>query len=161
MNDDDRYIWFEVDEDAVMRGLNYQEELAQRRLKQFLDRLARKGEELLESRAPRHTGYTKRHVDHTPARFDGRDEYMAIVGVKDGTSYHPVYANVGTGLYGKYNDYVQSPKGNLMYFYASRLGHVISMYLVKGQKPQQYLYESWRDLAIYAEARMMMDSYFT
>jgi hypothetical protein len=157
------FIEFEVDEDEVMRGLDIQEQLGKRFLRDFIDDLADKGVELLERHAPEYTTYTKRHIDRESVRWlpggaGGGGAYEVVLGVKAGTSYHPVYANVGTGLYGQYGDWVQSPTGRLMYFYSQLYGHVISKYVVAGQRPQQFLYHTWRDLEMFAVARMLVDT---
>lgn len=157
------FIEFEVDEDEVMRGLDLQERLAKHVLHDFIDDLADKGVELLEQHAPEYHGYTKRHIDRERVRYlpgagGGGGVYEVTLGVKAGISYHPVYANIGTGLHGQYGDWVQSPTGRLMYFYSELYGHVISKYLVAGQRPQQFLYHTWRDLQVFAVARMLVDT---
>lgn len=153
------FIEFEVDEDEVMRGFDLQEKLVRAWLKDFMGDMADLGTEVLEHYAPEWTGYTHRHIDHTSLRWHpggagGGGTYEIVVGVKAGTSYHPVYPNVGTGYWGPTQNLIRSPKGNLMYFYASRLGHVISKYEVVGQKPQFYLYDTWRDMARILDLRL-------
>lgn len=160
----EEYITFEIDEDDVMRGFDLQEFALHQHLKELLDDMADKGKEILERYAPESPegdAYTKRHVDRShvawmPGGAGGGGQYEVIVGVKAGASYHPVYANVGTGVYSYTEDYIRSPKGGLMWFYASRLGRVISMYAVAGQRPQRFLYETWRDLSLLTEMRVIL-----
>lgn len=166
------FIEFEVDEDEVMRGLTIQEVWAKHVLRDFIDDLADKGIEVLRMHAPKpglnhpySEGYTQEHIDRTgiswhPGGAGGGGTYQVILGVKAGTSYHPVYANIGTGVYGRFESYIVSPAGKLMYFYSVKHGHVISKYQVAGQRPQRFLYETWRNLAIFAELRLINETMY-
>lgn len=156
------FISIEVDEDEVMRGFDLQEAVAKRLLRNLVDDLADRGMEVLEMHAPEWSTYTKRHIDRTdvdwmPDNMGGT--YQAIVGVKTGTSYHPVYAELGTGIYSYTSNFIRSPRGGLMYFYSILYGHVIAKYEVAGQPPQHYLYATWRDLAIYTAARLTTEAF--
>lgn len=161
------FIEIHVDEDEVMRGLDLQERLAKVWLKDFLDSLADKGVEVLHMHAPGEgkpgnpysTDYTQRHIDRShvawqPGGAGGGGAYEAIVGVKAGTSRHPIYPERGTGIWGYLGRPYRSLSGNLMHFFSIPHGHVISVYQVAGQRPQRFLYETWRDLAIYTDIRM-------
>lgn len=164
------FIEFEVDEDEVMRGLDLQERWMKSILRDMLDDLADKGIEILQGYAPSDmsgdmsvhgTGYTQRHIDRggvhwVPGGAGGGGGYEVIFGVKAGSSYHPVYVNRGTGIYGgPSNREIESPRGRLMYFYSFRLGHIISVYKVAGQKPQHFLYDTWQDLTLFAQAHLV------
>src|SRR4051794_17863770 len=97
---DERHIWIEVEnEDEVMIGLDVYHGVMQARAKGLLAELAQDGVTFLEKNAPNYTSYTIRHIDKEPVTGD-HGEYETTVGVKRGTSYHPVYANQGTGIFG-------------------------------------------------------------
>jgi hypothetical protein len=166
------FIEFEVDEDEVMRGLTIQEVWAKHVLRDFIDDLADKGIEVLRMHAPKpglnhpySEGYTQEHIDRTgiswhPGGAGGGGTYQVILGVKAGTSYHPVYANLGTGVYSYTRDYIRSISGKLMWFYGTKIGLRIAAYEVAGQRPQRFLYETWRDLALFAEMRLLTERSF-
>lgn len=161
-----KWIEVEVDEDEVMHGFTIQERLYDLWIRDFLDSLADKGVEVLQMHAPAEgkpghpysEGYTQRHIDrsgvHKVLGEDGIVGYEAVIGVKAGTSMHPLYADQGTGVYSYTGDVIRSRSGRLMYFYGTRLGTIISTYEVRGQRPQRFLYETWRDLGIYADLRL-------
>jgi hypothetical protein len=47
-----------------------------------------------------------------------------------------------------------------MWFYGTKIGHRIAAYEVAGQRPQRFLYETWRDLALFAEMRLLTERSF-
>ena len=158
---DERFIWFEVDEDETILGFKLQEEKFSRRQKDFLDDLSDHGIQLMKMYAPEgDSGYLHDHIDKSVATWEaggagGGGNYEQIVGVKAGTSQHPIYVEIGTGLYGRFKSPVISPVGNRMWFYAEGLGRRIGRYKLRGQEPQRYVYQTWRDLALYAHARLL------
>lgn len=154
-----------------MRGLDLCAELARRQLKNLIDNVADFGLHALEGNVPSYSTYTLRHTDRSDIRWNpggagGGGEYEVIVGIKAGTSKHPIYVKSGTGIYG----FKRIPYGalkprtsaggtvspGLMFFYSQRYGHVISVRSVKGQKPQDFLYTTYREMQVYTGARLLL-----
>jgi hypothetical protein len=166
MADEERYFWFEVEnEDEVMRDLDAYHIVAQRRAKDLLEALAGDGAKLLEENVPTYTSYTLRHVDRTsvtwsPGGAGGGGEYEATVGVKRGTSRHPIYANIGTGIYGeRYRSYTAHNPSGRMWFYSQKYGRVIGVESVRGQRAQRFLYITFRELQAFAGARVLLKKF--
>jgi hypothetical protein len=164
---DERWLSIEVEnEDEVIHDLNIYHELARHRMKGLLDELAHDGVRILEKNVPNYTSYTLRHVDRTGVEWQsggagGGGEYEATVGIKAGTSYHPVYANQGTGEFGPYlkSPYLAHNPSGRMWFYSEKYGRVIGVESVRGQKAQNYLYTTFRELQVFAHARMTLGSF--
>jgi hypothetical protein len=156
----DEHIWveFEGDEEALI-GIDVYHAVIQVRAKNLLDELAKDGVTFLAKNVPNSPpyskGYTLEHVDRTPVHGDYDSGFDATVGIKAGRSYHPVYVNRGTGVYGPF---IKQPytarNGQLMWFYASRIGARIGRESVKGQRAQHFLYTTFRELQVFALARM-------
>lgn len=164
---DDKFIWIEVEgEDEAIRSLEIHHELLNLRAKGLVEELAHDGVTLLHKNVPQYTGYTLRHVDQTgvewnPGGAGGGGEYEATVGIKAGTSYHPVYVNRGTGEFGPFTGMPYgaiNPSGR-MWFYWEKVGHVIGVESVRGQKAQNFLYTTFRELQIFAQGRMVLGSF--
>lgn len=159
------FISIEVDEDEVMHGLDIQERWAKHILKDFIDDLADKGVEILSMHAPKpgvghpySEGGIQERIDRTGVQWVGAPTtgaFMVVLGIKAGVSRYPVYVNEGTGLYSYTGDYIRSHSGRAMWFYATRIGDRIGRFAVRGQRPQHFLYETWRDLGIFAEFRLI------
>lgn len=160
---DEQHIWIEIegDEEAIV-GMQVYEAYIQVRAKNLLDELAKDGVTLLAKNVPNSppysSGYTLEHIDREPAHGDygAGGEFSATVGIKAGSSYHPVYANRGTGVFGPF---IKQPytarNGQLMWFYASRIGARIGRQSVKGQRAQHFLYTTFRELQVFAQARII------
>jgi hypothetical protein len=161
---DEQHIWIEIEnEDDVILGIDIQHAIMQVRAKHLLEELAKDGVTFLAKNVPNYKGYTLEHVDRTDVELSAGPsgiEYEATVGVKAGRSYHPVYANRGTGIFGPFiKQPYSSQSGKLMWFYASRIGRRIGVESVKGQRAQHFLYTTFRELQVFAQARMHLKSF--
>lgn len=161
----DEQIWIEIeDEDNVILGIDIQHAIMQVRAKHLLEELAKDGVTFLEKNVPNYTSYTLRHVDRTSVDMSvgaSGIEYEATVGIKAGTSYHPVYANQGTGIFGPHikQPYVAHNPSGRMWFYSHIYGHVIGVREVKGQRAQHFLYTTFRELQVFAQARIHLKAF--
>lgn len=161
----DEQIWIEIEnEDEVILGIDIQHAIMQVRAKHLLEELAKDGVTFLEKNVPNYTSYTLRHVDRTSVDMSvgaSGIEYEATVGIKAGTSYHPVYANRGTGIFGPYikQPYSAMNPSGRMWFYSHIYGRVIAVRSVKGQRAQHFLYTTFRELQVFAQARMALKSF--
>jgi hypothetical protein len=117
---------------------------------------------------PQYNGYTMRHIDRDgptwmPGGAGGGGEWHGIVGIKEGTSRHPIYAEFGTGIYagkgliwpagirrlsGKYQPVMRFEKRG------EGGGKGIYRYWIKGQRGQHYFYQTWRVLQAHMAARI-------
>lgn len=164
---DERWIWFEVEnEDELMFNLSVYHGVVVGRAKHLLEELAKDGVSFLMKNVPDYTSYTLRHIDRTdvgwkPGGAGGGGEYQVTVGIKAGTSYHPVYANRGTGIFGPYikQPYTAKNPTGKMWFYSHIYGRVIGVRSVKGQRAQHFLYTTFREVQVFAQARMAMGAY--
>jgi hypothetical protein len=164
---DERWIWIEVEnEDQAILTLDAHHFAAQRRAKDLLEALTGDGARLLEENVPTYTSYTLRHVDRTsvewhPGGAGGGGEYESTVGIKRGTSYHPVYVNQGTGVYGPYiqQPYAAGNPSGRMWFYSVKYGRVIGVESVKGQRAQHFLYITFQELQAVAAARVLLKKF--
>jgi hypothetical protein len=160
---DNDHIWIEIEnEEQVMAGITATTLRARHQSKELLEHLANDARILLTSNVPVYTSYTQRHIDSTdvdwkPGGAGGGGEYEATVGIKAGTSYHPVYVNQGTGEFGPY---IKAPytavNGGLLWFYSKVYGRVIGVESVRGQRAQHFLYTSFKELQVFALARLHM-----
>jgi hypothetical protein len=163
----DEWFWIEFEnEDETILKIDAYHIAARRRAKDLLEALAGDGAKLLEENVPTYTSYTLRHVDRSsvewhPGGLGGGGEYEATVGIKRGTSYHPVYANQGTGIYGPYisQPYEAGNPTGRMWFYSQRYGRVIGVESVKGQRAQRFLYITFRELQAFASARVLLKKF--
>src|SRR3954463_7392389 len=155
---EDQHIWIEIeDEDNVILGIDIQHAIMQVRAKHLLEELAQDGVSFLAKNVPNYKGYTLEHADRSGIDKTGT-EMSTTVGIKAGTSYHPVYANRGTGVYGPFikQPYTALP-GNAsgrMWFFSTKYGRVIGVESVKGQRAQHFLYTTFRELQVFALARL-------
>jgi hypothetical protein len=155
------FIEYEFEgEDKIMLALEHHERRGNEFVKQMLNNLADFGHHVLQSHVPRHSTYLLRHVDKEPARWrpggaGGGGSYEAVVGIKRGTSKHPLYVEFGTGLYGGVGWYILPRTHPYMTFYSTRYHRWIRAKYTKGQRPQHYMYATWREMLIYARGRAM------
>ena len=137
--------------------------------------------------------YILRHVDSTGVRYaaggrgeggvPGGGEYVAVVGIKAGSSLHPLYVHHGTGIYDTrpgaarqpirpradraYQVYIIAPgprerqkrragHGRLAAITFQKRGEPRKFRRwVRGQQPQPYMYYTFRQAQIYAGARLL------
>ena len=156
--------WIDVyveNEDEVILNIDIYAEIIRQRMKNLLEELAKDGVTLLGKNAPDYSGYTRRHIDRDPVSGTAdTGEYETIVGVKRGASRHPIYADVGTGIYSyTKKPYTTKLPGGTMWFYASRAGKRIGVQSVQGQQAQHFLYATYRELRVFAQARMLTGAY--
>lgn len=131
-------------EDEALAGMERLELRRRGLARELLDDLADAGVQLLHQYVPVKHGYIFRHVDRTRIRRVP-EGHEATVGIKRGTSLHPLYVNFGTGIYGAYR---------------RPFGPSQSPFANPGQRPQHFLFNTWRDLNLYARARLIMTDIF-
>ena len=170
----DKTFWIEVDEDEAMRGLDRAQYTAFGGARDLIDDLADAGVHLLEGNVPVYTSYTLRHVERTaavwrPGGAGGGGNWEAVVGVKAGTSKHPLYVERGTGIYGetgmpytgKGKDTVKLGRSkpvevpSRMWFFSNLYGRVIGVREVEGQPAQRFLYRTFVELQPYVRANLL------
>jgi hypothetical protein len=155
---DERLIWVEVEnEKEALVLIDAYHNVVRDRAADLLEELAKDGVTFLAKNVPNYKGYTLEHVDRSGIDKTGT-EMSTTVGIKAGTSYHPVYANRGTGIFGPFvkQPYTALP-GNAsgkMWFFSTRYGRVIGVRSVKGQSAQHFLYTTFRELQVFALARL-------
>jgi hypothetical protein len=152
-------IQFE-NEDEILARLDEKIDSERRRIRSLLDEISKAGMNIIRANTPIYSSYTLRHVDRTavtwsPGGEGGGGSYQQTVGIKSGTSRHPLYAEFGTGLYGAVGWYIVPLRAQYMTFYGSRARRILHKKSVKGQKPQHYFYQSWHELLVYAQARVL------
>jgi hypothetical protein len=162
---EDPHFWVEIEnEDEVMFGIDVYHGFMQVKLRDLLDEMSEAGVYLLAKNVPNtgppySTGYTLQHVDRSGVSWDegatGK-EFETTVGIRAGKSFHPVYVNRGTGEFGPFikRPYTTKPPGGLMWFHASRIGARIGRESVRGQRAQHFLYTTFRELQVFAQARI-------
>jgi len=157
----DKFIEFIIeDEGEILRAISRQERNNTRLAKEILNDLAKFGLQMLYVNAPSYSTYILRHASKTDARFrpggaGGGGEFEAIVGIKSGTSRHPIYVEVGTGLYGEFARRITPTSAPSMTWFSTVYGKAISKKSTKGQKPQRYFYETWKEVEVYARVQLL------
>lgn len=155
------FIWVEVDEDNIFQKYDYATGYVKSYAKNTLDDLADFGVRMLHVNVPQYTTYLLRHVNREAVRWlpggiGGGGEYGTIVGIKAGTSKHPIYVEMGTGIYAiPARGYIQPKTKEYMSFFSNIYGRRINTKRVKGQRPQHYFYRTWEQLVVYARARLI------
>lgn len=143
---DERFIWVEVDEDNILKKFDFFFAYHREYARGVIDNSATFGVNRLHAGVPQKTTYLLRHVDREAVRWmpggpDGGGEWGTIVGIKAGTSLHPLYAEQGTGLYATPSrGYIQPTTRDNMTFFSQLYGHVIKVKRIRGQRPQRYFY---------------------
>lgn len=158
----DRYISAEVENaNEVILWLDFQERRFKGLTRRLIDGTATYGLHWLRLYVPRGDktdgGYTLRHTDRTQPRFipggpGGGGVWEAIVGIRRGTSKHPLYANHGTGIYAG-RGLIRSRTGKPMVFEKRGEGLRFA-YNTTGQQAQHFLYHTFTEMKVYAEARV-------
>ena len=156
-----KFIDIEVEnEEAAIRGLQRAQEREERIAREMIEEAMVMGESLLRSFVPFRNGYIMRHIDRSgptwmPGGLGGGGEWKGIVGIKQGSSRHPIYVEFGTGIYaGKGLIWPAGIRGlsghyqNVMRFEkrGEGEGKGIFRYWTKGQRGQHYFYFTWRVL---------------
>jgi hypothetical protein len=157
----DKFIEIEFeDENDVIAGL-WREEKEKRRLaKELIEDIGEAGLRFLEFNVPQHSTYLWRHVEKTRTKFrpggaGGGGEYEVIVGIKSGTSRHPLYVEQGTGIYGPRHDLIYARIATRMTWFSTVYNKLISRKSTRGQKPQRYFYETWKEVEVYARMQLL------
>lgn len=153
---DERFIEiiFDDEEEIIMK-IEREGERQRKRVKALLDNLAEIGVLIVRGNVPVYSTYTLRHVDKTAVRWHpggagGGGQWEATVGIKAGTSMHPLYAEGGTGIYGRFRRVIRPLSATYMYFYGTQAGRLLRRKTVKGQRGQRYFLESWREMKLYS-----------
>jgi len=161
-----KFIEYNVEnEEDILLGMKRVEAQSRIATKRLLDNLADFGYHVLQSSVPRHTSYLLRHVARSdvtwrPGGAGGGGSWEAVIGVKRGESKHPLYVEFGTGIYGAVGWFIVPVRAQYMTFYSTRFHRVINVTHTRGQRPQRYLYHTWRELLVYARGRMMLADMF-
>jgi hypothetical protein len=188
--------WENVDE--FERLLDLMENAARRKARGLLEDLALRAKLRLMLNVPKgETLYLVRHVASSEVRYQaggrsegnvpGGGEYVAVVGIKRGSSMHPLYVHRGTGIYDTrpgasklpirpradraYQVYIIAPDsmGAGRFKGKRKVGHNRRATMtfqkrgeartfrrsVKGQRPNPFLYTTWREMELYASQRML------
>jgi hypothetical protein len=163
----DKFIEIDIEgEDKIQASLKVQEARYTAQLHELLDELADVASVALIMNVPRHNDYILNHIAREgpawmPGGAGGGGEHKAIVGIKEGTSRHPIYVEFGTGIYaGRGLIWSTQGPGAL----TGRYGPVMTFekhgeprrfrYWIQGQKGQHYFYLTWRVLNAIAAARI-------
>jgi len=158
---DDRFIWIEFDEDRILQRFDFFVGYHRHYVTNMLDDVADFGVRRLQAGVPQYTTYILRHIDRSQVRWipgggGGGGEWGTIVGIKAGSSKHPLYVEKGTGIYATPSrGYITPTSSKFMSFFSQIYGRRIRVREVKGQRPQLYFYSAWKDVAIYAKARLL------
>jgi hypothetical protein len=171
----DKEIEIEVHSEDALRGIDHAYATAFGGARHIIDQLADVGVHLLEANVPIYTSYTLRHVERTgavwrPGGAGGGGQWEAWVGVKAGTSMHPLYADQGTGIYGTFkrpytgkgSEIVRLGRStpmevpSRMWFFSHLYGKVIGVREVQGQPAQHFLYRTFAELQPYVKARLLV-----
>jgi hypothetical protein len=157
----DKFIEIEFeDEHDVIAGL-WREEREKRQLaKELIEDIGEAGLKFLEFNVPQSSTYLWRHTAKSDAKFrsggaGGGGEYEVIVGIKAGTSRHPLYVEGGTGIYGPRHDLIYPRFAARMTWFSTIYNKLISRKTTRGQKPQRYFYETWKEVEVYARMQLL------
>lgn len=141
-----------------------------------------KGETLYLVRHVASSGVSYQAGGRGEGNVPGGGEYVAVVGIKHGHSMHPLYVHTGTGIYGPrgmpirpradraYQVYIIAPDAPESRLRGKRkAGHNRRATMtfqkrgeprkfrrsVRGQRPQAFLYVTWREAQLYASRRLL------
>lgn len=155
--------WIKIDfegEDEIERAIERREIRAKAEARDLLDDISEAGVTMMRYTVPVYSTYLVRHVDRgpltwSPGGLGGGGSWQRVFGVKAGTSRHPLYVNFGTGLYGAVGWYITPVRAQYLVFYGSLAKRVLRKRSVRGQRPQHFLYETWLEIQVYAQARVL------
>lgn len=157
----DRWIEYKIEnEKEILAGFDKEQAKARRHLHDLLDDISKAGVRLLRYHVPTYSRYLIRHVDRSPETWSpggigGGGSWDRIVGIKAGSSRHPLYVEFGTGIYGLVGWYILPLKAQFMVFYGSKAKRILRKRAIRGQQPQRYFYTTWLELNVYAHARII------
>ena len=151
-----KFIEIEVhNEDRIRHQIEQMEERNAKWARELIEDLAKVGHSTLTLMVPTKSLYLFRHIDRDgpmwmPGGPGGGGEWKAIVGVKEGSSRHPLYVEFGTGIYGDRGSLIWATgvKGltgryqKVMTFEKRGEGRKFR-YWIRGQRPQRYMYYTW------------------
>lgn len=148
------------DEHDILLGLEREQKKAANEARQMLDNIAAFGLRVLESNISVSSGYTLLHASRSdvkwrPGGAGGGGEWEAVVGITRGSSRHPIYVELGTGIYGLVGWYITPQRAPFLVFRSTITGRLLRKRAVLGQKPQRFLYRTWREVQIYAAGRVL------
>lgn len=161
-----KFIEYKVEnEDDIILGMTRIEEQSRLSVRRILDNIADFGYHILQTSVPRHHDYLLRHVARSQATWHpggagGGGTWQTTIGIKRGESKHPLYVEFGTGIYGAVGWFIVPIRAQYMTFYSTKYHHWIRVKSTKGQRPQRYMYHTWRELLVYARGRMMLADMF-
>lgn len=167
----DRFIEIKVeDETDIILGLERLQEKQQRKLREMLVELSNVASLSLISNVPQYNSYIMNHISREGPRWmpggaGGGGEWKSIVGIKEGTSRHPLYVEFGTGLYaGKgliFAKGVRRLTGKRQpVMVLEKEGTVNFRYWTGGQRGQHYFHDTWEMVRDYARARMLVQDLY-
>lgn len=164
-------------EEKILVALETAQRRSRERLRGLVAGAANYASHWLRIYAPVYTGYTLRHIDQTSARWvpggaGGSGSWEAVAGVKRGTSKHPLYAALGTGIYVgrgvitakgekrpslselEQPDFEWNGVGRLLTF--QKRGEPRRwVHWVRGQRPKPFLYQTYQQTRLYLHARTL------
>jgi hypothetical protein len=182
------------DPDLFESLIKHLDTFATRHAKRYVEELAAFARFRLIMNVPKGESlYLLRHVDASPVRYQaggrsseniaGGGEYVAIVGIKQGSSFHPLYVHRGTGIYDVRPGSLRQPirpradRAYQVYIIAPgprqgmkrRAGHGRRAAItfqkrgeprkfrrwVRGQRPQPFMYYTFNQARLYAGARLL------
>lgn len=167
----DRYIDIEIEgEEKIFLALERQENRQREEIRNIIDDLSDFATIFLIGAVPQYNNYIMNHIgrDHVtwmPGGAGGGGEWKSIVGVKKGSSNHPLYVEQGTGIYGG--------RGNLIYaagvtrltgkrqkvmVFEKRGEPARFRYWIYGQRGKRYFYLTWQALQAAARVRVLSGS---
>jgi hypothetical protein len=165
----DKFVEIEIEnEERIIHSLERMEERVRGRARETIEDLTNATALTLIGATPMHNTYIMQHIDRDgpvwmPGGAGGGGEWKSIVGIKEGTSRHPIYVEFGTGIYaGRGLIWASGVKG-LTGRYQSVMafkkrgegeGKWIVRYWTRGQRGQHYFYRTWQILNAVAEARI-------
>lgn len=163
---DDKFIEIDIEnEEKIIASLERMELRIRGQAREMVNELANVTSLTLIGLVPNYDGYLMEHIDRDgpvwfPGGAGGGGEWKAVVGIKQGDSRHPIYVEMGTGIYaGRGLIWAEGVKG-----LTGRYQKVMTFqkrgeprrfrYWVSGQRPQRYFYSTWRILNAVAAARI-------
>lgn len=163
-----KFIEIDIEgEDKIQLALKAQGARQEAGLRELVDELSAAAEMTLVGLAPRSSNYILEHIGREgpvwmPGGAGGGGEWKAIVGIKEGTSKHPLYVDQGTGIYaGQGLIWATQGPGYLTGKYAPVMTFQKEgeprrfRYWTRGQRGQRYFYMTWRVLNALAHARIL------
>lgn len=179
------HIWIEVEGDEIIdKDLEHIGDAAGRHLRRIVDSIANTSLYWLRIYVPvGESMYILRHTDRTPIKWrpggtGGGGTYEVAIGIRRGLSEHAAYVNRGTGIYAgrgaitprgdrRRADVIATQRPRITGRPTKRTRRRPALtfqkrgeprrfrYSVRGQPPQHFLYNTWRQTVVYARARII------